>query len=159
MMHSHLTHTITLQHTATYCHTLQPNVTHCNALQHTATLRHTAQIEPLDTRIQDASHRITLQQWITLQHTAVHCNTLQHICTNRAIWTHSQALQQAETHCNTRTRIPIHVGHESSIYAMTHSNVSWLILMWRASRSNGRFCSAALIPTSAYQTALVPTST
>jgi len=42
------THCNTLQHTATYCNTLKPTATHCNTMQHTATYcntLHTASLQ------------------------------------------------------------------------------------------------------------------
>jgi len=145
--HIHVaTHCNVLQHTASKCDTLQRTATHWITLQHTAThcntLRHTAQIEPLDTRIQDASHCITLQQCIALQHTAVHCNTLQHTCTNRATWTHCTRLKHTATHAHAYP----------SMWVMSHPYMPWLIQTCHDSFPCGvpqgvmaDACSAALV--------------
>ena len=85
-----------LQHTATYCNTLQlaatrctlrwvdewmkHTATHCNTLQHTAThcitLQHTA--ARCTSRWVDEWKKHTAPHCNTLQHTATHCITLQH---------------------------------------------------------------------------------
>jgi len=59
LQHTPVSHSATLQRTATHYNTLQHTATHCNTLQHTATHCNT-------------SYSLCV---FTLQHTATHCNT------------------------------------------------------------------------------------
>jgi len=58
---------------ATLCHTLQHTVTYCNTLQYTT-------ISDTEASCTRAMWRVR-GRWDTLQHTATHCNTLQHTAT------------------------------------------------------------------------------
>jgi len=123
-------HITSLQHTTTYCTTLQHMhhiATQCNASQKCGTYdvgcemfymgssaHHVAAIY-CNALQQTATHCNTLHN--TLQHTATHCNTLQHTATHcntlQHAATHGIAQQHTASRCNTLQHV-VHTKRDVS---------------------------------------------
>jgi len=132
--------TYCMQHTATYCNTLQLTATHCNLLQYTYQYVSVCVYEPLRTCVDvqhtdcntlqlTAAHSLTSHVYHcatvaccnTLQHAATYCNTLTRVC--RCVYlSHStcvsmcNTLDVQHTDCNTPQLTATHLPVCVSVY-------------------------------------------
>jgi len=129
-------HTLTPQHTATHCNSLQLTATHCNTLQDSYLMHNIAHPSSFERHqvLQDAA---THSHCNTLQHTATHCNTLQHTATHCKTLTWCIILRiprvsrdtkcykmlqhtHIATHCNTLQHTATHYKHSHLMHDIAH---------------------------------------